>query len=123
MAKRGTACGSSSMASMGDSEMKNCIRAAVIGVITAFMVTAAFAEDPGAHIYKYKCAMCHGDDGLASTPTAKAMKTPPFDSKVSDAERIAITKNGKDKMPAYAAKLTGAEIKDVVAYIRTLEKK
>ena len=35
---------------------------------------------------------------------------------------IASTTNGKDKMPAYKGKLTDAQIKDVIAYMRTLEK-
>ena len=42
--------------------------------------------------------------------------------KASDAQFIASTKNGKNKMPAYNGKLTDAQIKDVVAYIRTLQK-
>ena len=41
----------------------------------------------------------------------------------SDADLIADTKNGKGKMSAYAGKLTDDQIKDVVAYIRTLQKK
>jgi cytochrome c6 len=39
-----------------------------------------------------------------------------------DAQFIASTKDGKGKMPAYAGKLTDAQITDVVAYIRTLQK-
>jgi mono/diheme cytochrome c family protein len=31
-------------------------------------------------------------------------------------------KGGKNKMPAYSDKLTGDQIKSVVAYIRTLQK-
>jgi mono/diheme cytochrome c family protein len=42
--------------------------------------------------------------------------------KATDAQFFASTKNGKNKMPAYAGKLTDAQIKDVVAYIRTLQK-
>jgi mono/diheme cytochrome c family protein len=41
----------------------------------------------------------------------------------SDADLVAITKNGKGKMPAYTGKLTDAQITDVVAHIRTLQKK
>jgi mono/diheme cytochrome c family protein len=70
--------------------------------------------------------MCHGADGLASGPAGKAMQVPAFNSpalaKATAAEMIAATTNGKGKMPAYAGKLTGAEIKDVVAYVKTLQK-
>ncbi|MBS1805569.1 MAG: cytochrome c [Acidobacteria bacterium] len=43
--------------------------------------------------------------------------------KAPDAELIAATKNGKGKMPAYDGKLTDAQIKETIAYIRTLQKK
>lgn len=88
--------------------------------------TRVFAQAGGADTYKSKCAMCHGADGLAETPTGKMMKVPSFKSpeaaKASDSAMIDETKNGKSKMPAYKDKLTDAQIKDVVAYIRTLQK-
>ena len=40
-----------------------------------------------------------------------------------DADLITATKNGKGKMPAYAGKLSDGEIKAVIAYIHTLQKK
>ena len=89
--------------------------------------TSAAQEFDAAAAFKAKCAMCHGADGMANSPAGKAMKVPPFTApevaKMSDAEMIAATKNGKGKMPAYAGKLTDAQIKDVVEYVRTLEKK
>ncbi len=70
--------------------------------------------------------MCHAADGSGSTPAGKAMKAIPFSSpdlvKKSDAELIASTTNGKGKMPAFSGKLTAPQIKEVVAYIRTLQK-
>ena len=42
--------------------------------------------------------------------------------KTPDAELIAIVKNGKNKMPAFAGKLSDDQIKAAVAYIRTLQK-
>jgi cytochrome c6 len=88
--------------------------------------TSVYAQTGGADTYKSKCAMCHGADGLAETPAGKAMKTSSFKSpeavKATDSQLIDETKNGKGKMPAYKDKLTDAQIKDVVAYIRTLQK-
>ncbi len=88
---------------------------------------AVLAQNSGTDIYKGKCAMCHAADGSGNTPAGKATKTPPFDSpemlKMSDAEFIADTKNGKGKMPAYSGKLSDGEIKDVVAYVRSLQKR
>ena len=42
--------------------------------------------------------------------------------KMSDADLTAAITNGKGKMPAYKGKLTDAQIKDLVSYIRTLKK-
>jgi mono/diheme cytochrome c family protein len=51
------------------------------------------------------------------------MNAPSFKaSKQTEAEMIAETKAGKGKMPAFAGKLTDAQIKDVVAYVKTLQK-
>jgi cytochrome c6 len=107
--------------------MKIQISLALVSILAAAPTTTAFAQDSGADIYKAKCAMCHGADGSGSTPAGKAMKAVPFSSpdlvKASDSDLIAATKSGKGKMPAYSGKLTDPQIKDVIAYIRTLQKK
>jgi cytochrome c6 len=86
----------------------------------------AMAQQGGDAIYKAKCAMCHGADGVGDTPVGKAMKVNSFksdaDVKASDAELAKTTREGKGKMPAYAGKLTDDQIQQVVAYIRTLQK-
>jgi mono/diheme cytochrome c family protein len=41
---------------------------------------------------------------------------------MSDADLTAAITDGKGKMPAYKGKLTDAQIKDLVGYIRTLKK-
>lgn len=106
--------------------MNHRIRTAAMILLAASIAAPAFAQSAGADTYKAKCAMCHGPDGTASTPAGKAMKTPSFKepevARASEADLIAATKNGKGKMPAYNGKLTDAQIKDVVAYIRTLQK-
>jgi cytochrome c6 len=99
---------------------------ALVAMMAAATITTAFAQ-AGADTYKAKCAMCHGADGLGATPAGKAMGAKPFNSpeaiKATDADLIATTTNGKGKMPAEKGKLTDAQIKDAVAYIRTLQKK
>ena len=45
----------------------------------------------------------------------------PSQVKLTDAELIASTTNGKGKMPAYKDKLTEEQIKDVVGYIHSAE--
>ena len=100
---------------------------ALVAVMAATTMTAAFAQGSGADTYKAKCAMCHGPDGKGTPAMVKAMGVKPLDApeyvKASDADLIAGTTNGKGKMPAQKGKLTDAQIKDAVAYIRTLQKK
>jgi len=105
--------------------VKRYIEVVAITLFAASGAIAAHAQT-GSDTYKGKCMMCHAVDGSGSTPAGKSMKAIPFNSpdlvKASDADLIAATTNGKGKMPAYASKLTAPQIKDVVAYIRTLQK-
>jgi cytochrome c6 len=84
------------------------------------------AADDAAATYKAKCAMCHGADGKGDTPVGKKMGIRDLTSadvqKMSDEELITVTTKGKNKMPGYENKLSAAQIKDIVAYIRQLAK-
>jgi mono/diheme cytochrome c family protein len=106
--------------------MMQAIRAAALFVLTVSIAGAAFAQTPGADTYKAKCAMCHGADGLATSPMAVKMKILSFKSpemiKAPDAQLIASTKNGKGTMKGYDGKLTDPQITEVIAFIRTLQK-
>jgi mono/diheme cytochrome c family protein len=94
----------------------------LVALLAATTITA-FAQGSGADTYKAKCLMCHAADGTASGPAGKAMNVPSFKaSKQTEAEMIAETKAGKGKMPSFATKLTDAQIKDVVGYVKTLQK-
>jgi cytochrome c6 len=102
-------------------------RAAAVILLGAILIAGpAIAQGSGADTYKAKCAMCHGADGLAATPMGKSMKIlsvkDPAMVGAPEARLIASTTNGKGKMPAYKGKLTDAQIKDVIAYMRTLGK-
>lgn len=99
----------------------------LLGALATLAVPAALAQGPGAAIYGQKCAMCHGADGKATTPVAKMMQVPSFDTAAcrakSNAALEAMIEKGKGRMPAYQSQLSGAQVKDLVAYIRTLQKK
>lgn len=103
------------------------LRTAVIAMGLSIVCTIAYAQASGAATYTAKCQMCHGADGMGATPAGKAMKAIPFNDpqilSQSDADLMAATKNGKGKMPAYTGKLSDGEIKAVVTYIHTLQKK
>lgn len=94
-------------------------------VVFAFTSAPAHAQS-GAALYKAKCAMCHGVDGKGETSVGKSLKLRDLGSpevqKQTDAELFAITADGKGKMLGYKGKLTDAQIKDVVAFMRTFKK-
>lgn len=102
-------------------------RMATLASIAIFAGAMASAQTSGGDNYKAKCQMCHGADGTGNTPAGKAMKAPSFKSseamKMTDAELTAIISKGRGKMPAYAGKFAPSEIKELVAYIRTLQHK
>ena len=101
--------------------MKVSSKRIVILCLAAALVTPAFAQSSGADIYKAKCLMCHGPDGMANNPAGKALKAVSFKDPADD-ELFAAVKNGKGKMPAENGKLTDAQIKEVIHYVHTLEK-
>jgi cytochrome c6 len=97
-------------------------------LVAAYLLSGpARAQDAGEKVYKAKCATCHGADGVGATPVGKATKARDFCSdevkKETDEDWTQIIVKGKNKMPAYDKKLSDAEIKGVVAYIRGLCKK
>ena len=89
----------------------------------AMIARPAMADDTEG-LYKSKCQMCHGADGKGSAAGQKLGVRDfhsPEVAKESDAELFKITKEGKGKMPKQEGKLTDAQIKELVAYIRKLK--
>jgi mono/diheme cytochrome c family protein len=92
-----------------------------LAVTLALSASAAMAQ-AGADTFKAKCAMCHGADGLAQTGAGKAMHVPSVKEFKAGDDLVAITTDGKGKMPAYKGKLTDPQIKEVVGYLKSLGK-
>lgn len=103
--------------------MKVVITMVVAAIICFAMSAPAVAED-GAALYKAKCQVCHGADGKPSAAGekmgAKDFHAPEV-AKMSDADLIKITKEGKGKMPAYAGKLTDDQITELIKHVRSLK--
>ena len=86
---------------------------------------AALGED-AAGTFKTKCAMCHGADATGNTTMGKKFNIPdlraPEIQKKSKAELANAIAKGKNKMPAFEAKLTSDEINELATYVRQLKK-
>lgn len=75
----------------------------------------------GRSVYEMHCQTCHGEKGRSMDPG-----TPDFSRSdslfVSDADLFRRVRNGAGAMPAYRGLLADDEIRDVVAYLRTLQR-
>jgi cytochrome c6 len=95
-----------------------------LGVALSMTAAVGFAQS-GEATYKSNCAICHGATGTPSAGMAKAMGVPaaadPNIKKLSADQEFEAVKNGKGKMKPFSAKLSDAQIKDVVAYFRDLK--
>ena len=109
--------------------MKNIAVLIVIAVVSApLALRAADAKTNWAN----NCAQCHGPTGKGDTKMGKVLNAADLtdpkkqasftDAQATTAIKDGIKQNGKTTMKAFAGKLTDAEIKALVAYIRTLKK-
>jgi len=90
-----------------------------------------WAGDDAAILYKTKCAVCHGVDGLATTPMGKKQNIPSFASEKiqkapnSDLEDFVLN-GGREKKAShsFAGKgMTGDEAKKLAVLIKELGRK
>ena len=106
----------------------------LLASISVFLMTATLlcarsskGQGAGADTFKAKCAVCHGADGSGNTPMGQKMKLSDLRSpnvqKQSDDELTAIITKGKPPMPAYGKSLSPADIRQLVAYIRSIAAK
>jgi mono/diheme cytochrome c family protein len=99
-----------------------CLATVVVALL--LLCTRTRADDKSAATYKAKCSTCHGADGKGDTPAGKSTKARSFADpevvKASDDDLAGIIEKGKGKMPGYGKSLKPDEIKNMVAYIRSL---
>ena len=98
---------------------------AVLAVVGCLAGSMGFAQSAGEAVYKANCQSCHGSTGTPNPGIAKAMGVKPTNDpeykNVTAAQMADAVKNGKGKMKAFSGKLTDDQIKDAVAYFRTLK--
>ena len=99
----------------------------LVAMVSAFMclIAGVFAVDQKTgDLYKSKCQGCHGPDGKA-TAVGKKLGAKDFQNpdvaKMSEAELMSISTDGKNKMPPYKGKLTDDQIKALVKYIKEMK--
>ena len=96
-----------------------------MSVIVAIVMAsgAAFGADASA-LWGQHCASCHGKDGSGNTAMGKKLGVKDYtkEQSFSDAEAANVIKSGKGKMKAYKDKLSDADVKALVAYVRGLKK-
>jgi cytochrome c553 len=101
-------------------------------VSLAVTATSAVAADVKANWEKH-CFKCHGGDGKGNTKMGKQSGVkdytdPKVQAEMKDENAIKIIKEGivekgKKKMDPYGDKLNDQEIKDLIAHMRSFEKK
>jgi len=114
--------------SFGSAQKEDSMKLRSIVTVALFVSALAFpamAASEGATQYKSKCAACHGANGSGDTPMGKSLKVTDLRSdavqKQTDLQLMKVISGGKGKMPAYGKRMSTEEIKDVIAFIRTLK--
>ena len=103
----------------------------VFGALIIASAGASVAADAAAN-WTQHCASCHGKDGSGNTMMGKKLGVKDYhDAKVqaafSDAEaeraiKEGVKTNGRETMKPFGVKLSEADIKALVAYIRSFKK-
>ncbi len=92
-------------------------------VFSLLLLVAAVAQagnpQRGHQIYLERCAGCHGVTGFPTMSAVPAFGRGEGMMKPDD-ELVAFVKRGMAVMPGYEGILTDQEIRDTLAYIRTL---
>ena len=98
----------------------------VLATVVIASTGVSIAADAGL-MWAQNCASCHGKDGSGNTKMGKKLGVKDYhDAKLqaafSDAEAAGAIKDGKGKMKGSGSKLSDADVKALVAYVRGLKK-
>lgn len=85
-------------------------------VMTAFVFMSFTYSTDGKTLFERNCAPCHGPDGARGRFGAANLKK----SIMSDSAIIERIENGKRIMPSFRKRLSTDEIRELVAYVKTL---
>lgn len=104
------------------------MRKLIVSALVLAFVAPSIARADGESDYKAQCARCHGADAKGNAKLATALKVDPAKlnlsaGKMTEAEQVAITAKGKDKMPAFDKKLSKEQIDAIIKHSMALAKK
>ena len=102
--------------------MRKIMSVVMIVGLLAVAAAPAFSED-GAAVYKAKCAMCHGENGVAKkmAEPSRNLNDPKFQAEVSKDDVVKILTEGRGKKKSMKDKLTPEQMKAVAEYVLTLK--
>ena len=107
--------------------MKTCVSMTFLLTVSAVAALAAGDAAAGKVVFEKSCKTCHGATGVANPNIAKMMKVDikdlgsPEIQKMTDAEFKTTITEGHGKMKPVKS-VTGGDIDNVIAYVRTLKK-
>ena len=92
-------------------------------IALAFACGTAGAAEDGKALYNSKCAMCHGNNGVAGKMGAgsKNFNDPEYKKTATADAIVKIVHDGKGKMKGLGDKLTAEQAKAVADYVLTLK--
>ena len=103
----------------------NTKRMIPIALLASFgLAVPVLAAEDGKALYQSKCAMCHGNDGVAKKMAAgsKNFNDPAWKSAASVDSIVKVTKDGVGKMKGLGDKLNAEQMKAIADYMLTLAK-
>ena len=100
--------------------MRRVLICIAVAAVAAFAL-AVFAAEDGAALYKSKCAMCHGADGVAKkmAEPSRNLNDPKFQAEATKESVAKVVAEGKGKMKP--VKLTPEQIDAVSAHVKTMK--
>jgi len=119
--------------SCGENKQKNLTPAVPVAVVSPYEIDASPANvEKGKSIYLLNCSPCHGNGGKGDGPAAAALNPKPrnhtdstYMNKLTNQHLFELLKNGGASkgfplMPSFGATLKDDEIKQTIAFVRTL---
>ena len=104
-------------------DRKMLVVVVLAALVSMQLAAAQEAAGDGAKLYSQKCAMCHGQDGVAKSMAKGSanLNDPAWQKATSVDDIVKVITAGKDKMPKFEGKMTPDDIKLVATYVKQMK--